>query len=358
MADPGGKQQFLVQILDVRTSLSVDDGELANRLRQRLSFFLEPVDSLPEAPSIVAELHGKQPRLVLAGRSATLNPNAAREQAFGLIFRHLLDQVEAYFLIHAACLTDTRSGLLVAGPSGSGKTTLSLALVERGLGLLSDDFAPLDRQTGLVHPFPKALGVRVGAATELADALELPEAKPETAASSTPMEPVRIGAMVFISPDGRPPDPRRPYDYVLEGTDFDDALASFAAQQTGLAVIDHSSNELVLHVEANSDGHQALESVLALAGRRVLEHGHRRRAPHGTRASAVVAMDRSDALVLILRELQNRRPESRLMQSVGANPVVLLQQLGDQLRNCRFGWIDAGTPRDTAEQIERFLRAT
>jgi hypothetical protein len=63
-------------------------------------------------------------------------------------------------LIHAATvLRDDRAALLVGG-SGAGKTSLTLALVEAGWTLGSDDVAPLDPATGLIRPFPKPLGIR------------------------------------------------------------------------------------------------------------------------------------------------------------------------------------------------------
>ena len=62
--------------------------------------------------------------------------------------------------LHAAALVHGGTVLLVAGASGTGKTTLSLALVERGWRLLSDDAAPIDRLTGEVVPVPKPVGIK------------------------------------------------------------------------------------------------------------------------------------------------------------------------------------------------------
>jgi hypothetical protein len=66
-------------------------------------------------------------------------------------------------LVHAACVEHEGRALIMSAPSESGKTTLALGLVERGLGYLTDEAAAIDPETLLVHPFPKALSVDVGA---------------------------------------------------------------------------------------------------------------------------------------------------------------------------------------------------
>ena len=63
-------------------------------------------------------------------------------------------------LIHAAAVVRDGDALLLVGASGAGKTSLTLALLDAGWALGSDDVAPLDPSTGLVQPFPKPLGVR------------------------------------------------------------------------------------------------------------------------------------------------------------------------------------------------------
>jgi hypothetical protein len=50
------------------------------------------------------------------------------------------------FSLHAACVAGVdRGGVLLSGPSGAGKSTLTLALVQAGMGFLSDDVVFLER---------------------------------------------------------------------------------------------------------------------------------------------------------------------------------------------------------------------
>lgn len=66
-------------------------------------------------------------------------------------------------IVHAGSLvTPSGDALVLPAESGSGKTTLVLGLVADGFGLLSDEFAVLDLQDGLVHPYPRAVGLKSG----------------------------------------------------------------------------------------------------------------------------------------------------------------------------------------------------
>jgi hypothetical protein len=75
------------------------------------------------------------------------------------VFRSTTDKV----LVHAAAVVHDGRAVVLSAPAESGKTTLSLGLVERGLGYLTDEATAIDLDTLLVHPFPKALSVDVGA---------------------------------------------------------------------------------------------------------------------------------------------------------------------------------------------------
>ena len=47
--------------------------------------------------------------------------------------------------IHASCVAREGRAVLIAGPSGSGKSDLALRLIDRGAGLVSDDYTVLHR---------------------------------------------------------------------------------------------------------------------------------------------------------------------------------------------------------------------
>jgi len=66
-------------------------------------------------------------------------------------------------LLHAATVERGGRALVMTGESGAGKSTLAALLGESGWRLLGDEFALLDPDTGLLHPFPRAVSLKNGA---------------------------------------------------------------------------------------------------------------------------------------------------------------------------------------------------
>jgi HprK-related kinase A len=67
-----------------------------------------------------------------------------------------------YLQLHAASLVRDGQGLVVAGESGCGKSTLAAGLLASGWRYLCDEFALIDPETLLLHPFPKPLCIKAG----------------------------------------------------------------------------------------------------------------------------------------------------------------------------------------------------
>jgi len=66
------------------------------------------------------------------------------------------------YAIHAGATVYRGGALVVAGRSGQGKTTLTLGLLQRGLGLLSDEFAVIDPATQQIVPYRRSVHIRPG----------------------------------------------------------------------------------------------------------------------------------------------------------------------------------------------------
>lgn len=88
-------------------------------------------------------------------------PQPRDHAAFQLV-QGLLDRVKAFTVLHAGAVGAGPGVLAVTGASGAGKTTLIRALLETGRSYFSDDFCPVHRDTGRVHPFPRSLWVKAG----------------------------------------------------------------------------------------------------------------------------------------------------------------------------------------------------
>lgn len=82
----------------------------------------------------------------------------------GILKARVLDlagnHAESADLLHGAALSRSGRAVAILGDSGFGKSTLTLALLARGFGFLSDEVAALDRDSGRVAPFPKAIEAR------------------------------------------------------------------------------------------------------------------------------------------------------------------------------------------------------
>ena len=74
---------------------------------------------------------------------------------------HLLvaDNARRRTFVHAGVVGWKNQAVVIPGMSFSGKTTLVSKLVQAGAKYYSDEYAVVDEQ-GLVHPFPRPLGIR------------------------------------------------------------------------------------------------------------------------------------------------------------------------------------------------------
>jgi len=76
--------------------------------------------------------------------------------------RAVVDASSEHLLFHAGGVQAGDSGVLLPAPSGSGKTTLVAALVQAGLGYLSDEVIALTGSGAQLLPYSKPLTLKAG----------------------------------------------------------------------------------------------------------------------------------------------------------------------------------------------------
>lgn len=84
--------------------------------------------------------------------------------AVGSFFTAMVEALlfDRFLIVHGTAVARPgRAGLVFAGALRCGKTTLTLNLVYGGYRFSSDDVVLIDRETLLVHPYPRMLNVRM-----------------------------------------------------------------------------------------------------------------------------------------------------------------------------------------------------
>ena len=98
-----------------------------------------------------------------------------------------------YVQLHASSLEIGGRAMILAGDSGSGKSTLAAGLVSGGWSYLCDEFALIDPETRLIHPYPRALCIKEGSFPVI-DGLGLPLCR------KTPYHKATKGRVAFLNP--------------------------------------------------------------------------------------------------------------------------------------------------------------
>ncbi len=91
--------------------------------------------------------------------------------------------------VHAGVVGWNDRAILIPGLSHSGKTTLVAQLIRAGATYYSDEYAVLDAR-GRVHPYPRALGIR------LPNSGESKKLRAEEIGATVGSKPLRVGLVV------------------------------------------------------------------------------------------------------------------------------------------------------------------
>jgi hypothetical protein len=130
------------------------------------------ITQAPGDPLIVAE----------EGRRLRARPledaNYIAIYAYMLVFEYIFINMKSHILLHGGAVSRNDEGFAIIGSSGAGKTVLTLhLLLNEGFSFLSDDQVAIDRETYLMEPFPRGIGIRESALA-LFDGLKIDHVQP------------------------------------------------------------------------------------------------------------------------------------------------------------------------------------
>jgi hypothetical protein len=313
------------------------------------------------------------PELVLDGQPRRISARHTLDHAFIVLNEILLAGARHCRVLHAAALAHHGRALLVAGPATYGKSLLSLLLLERGLGFLGDDFAPLDLATGRILPFPKSLGLRPGVENLLAPAtrerLARAPSRPLGSKRLVDIEdlfpgqlagPAPAAWVVLLVPPGGAPDPghqvlqigsvdelpRLPATLApfgeVEGPHREDegtTCTYLVTRRTG----NGSVRELASALDPFMDDILFIERVAATP-------------PRFDGDPVLEPCPASEGLFILAADLLDRSgPRGRLLDE-GEKTAEMVFQLGEHLGPARFMRLRLGRFAAMADLIERLVR--
>jgi hypothetical protein len=312
------------------------------------------------------------PRLDVGGATHLLaDPPLTDIHVYSILLGEMFQRLGSYFLVHGAALTDGERTVLIAGPSGHGKTTLALELVGRGFRLLCDDFAPLARADGRVHPFPKRIGVKRRSDDER------PQLPLEIADDR---EPLIVGGKWWVDPAALPGGLERraaPLTHVLL---LESSGASNGESRFRLALI-HGRDEfersltgiegvqvrpfttrtgwpaLEVSVDGGIDALAEFYDLCSRTRHQILYFEPCSERNGFAERAELESLTILDSAMGLMREVLNRVPGGTLLASSPGGLTGLLAELAGTIADARGAKLRVGDRRETADLVARWVTA-
>jgi len=277
---------------------------------------------------------------------------------YNLLYTTLVRAMDGVYLLHAAVVARADHAWVISAPSGSGKSSLGRALLGRGFELMSDDLAPVTAADGLVHPFPRRLGLVREEGDDGPDGALLLGDKafvtPDQVGARVATRALRPGAVVLMNPF----DPTGRRIEISIGL-----LGDGAAFRRGVdgcpgvrVLVERQSDEvhlIRLHLQGN-EAIAAVERMLEEVEEEVLfqQRGYGEEKTY-LREPVLTPISSREATLGLLREMLNREKESALMQRLGGRISAAFVELWGLLQGVPCYQLQPADIPTTADLLER-----
>jgi hypothetical protein len=154
-----GWARLVFESFGVTAEVETDDPELLASIREVLPPGWRPSTSAPQvrvglSSAGVVTFNGVESAALEGGYSEPLM------RLGSLVRHHMAVNSPSHIFVHAGVVSLDGAAVVIPGRSRSGKTTLVAALMRLGALYYSDEYAVVDSD-GAIHPYPKALSIRV-----------------------------------------------------------------------------------------------------------------------------------------------------------------------------------------------------
>jgi len=318
------------------------DSPAGNELRKQELYLLDTSAGKPEITIICDDE-------IQVIENQTITPNF-----YLFIFSFIIPRVKSHFLVHAATMSYQDKVTVITAHSTSGKTTLSVELIKRDISFLSDELAPINRQTHLIDPFPRSIGLRNLVLHHL-DTLDsskiyqAPNSKGEIKWMIDPeaLSPGSVGKscpcknVIFLEPqyDEEPNNEKQILEITLTRL-TPSLLYSIRGMQGVQAyeVVDDRMFPLVrLTVEKEAKILQDVEEATKVYQSAIVSvvYGKTRK-PDFSLTPSLKPMSKFEGTFELSKMLLNAHSETALMDEFKQSPAFLLTQMADITQNFNF----------------------
>jgi len=356
----------------IRFSLATDSVEVRDFFRASYRHFPDAEGPVSDCFPLTALLHADNGRAVatagderldLSGRPMPVN------RAFLFLLNAIMERISDFILLHGAAVSVNGRGIVLAGPPTAGKSTLVLELARRGAAFLSDDVAPLSRATGLLHPFPRAIGIRrEGELLSRIDRSALPPESVHELAYKWLVDPRALGlrlagpgdapcpldAIFLLDLDEMESAPGRDrYEIALAEEDHD-VLSEVRSVPGVLDLRRHEDRPFPVYTFRIDAARRPMGPLADILRRRrdVVLYMDASRPGHPERFEQPVVQEARTMTVVmeLARDLLNRSESGELLKSCGGLSG-LVAEMGSLLKGARTYRLRPGNPGRTAELL-------